>query len=72
MQTMCEVCMHHCSLREGQKGICRARKNTGGKILCENYGQITSLALDPIEKKPLKRRHEKCSGDKRNGVYSGA
>lgn len=55
MQTMCEVCMHHCSLREGQKGICRARKNTGGKILCENYGQITSLALDPIEKKPLKQ-----------------
>ena len=46
--------MHHCSLQEGQKGICRARKNVGGKILCENYGQITSLALDPIEKKPLR------------------
>lgn len=45
--------MHHCNLREGQRGICRARKNVDGKIICENYGQITSLALDPIEKKPL-------------------
>ena len=46
--------MHKCSLRPGQTGICRARKNEGGKIVCKNYGQITSLALDPIEKKPLR------------------
>lgn len=53
METVCTVCMHHCSLKPGQWGICRARKNEGGKIICENYGQVTSLALDPIEKKPL-------------------
>lgn len=46
--------MHHCSLEPGQRGICRARKNEGGRIVCENYGMATSLALDPIEKKPLK------------------
>jgi Pyruvate-formate lyase-activating enzyme len=46
--------MHHCSLAPGQTGICLARKNVGGKIVCGNYGMITSLALDPIEKKPLK------------------
>lgn len=57
MQTTCNVCMHHCSLAPGQKGRCGARKNVDGTILCENYGQITSLALDPIEKKPLKRFH---------------
>lgn len=53
MKTICQVCMHHCALEPGQTGVCRARKNEGGKIICENYGWITSLALDPIEKKPL-------------------
>lgn len=53
MKTICQVCMHHCALEHGQTGICKARKNEGGKIICENYGRITSLALDPIEKKPL-------------------
>ncbi len=47
--------MHRCSLGNGQRGICRARKNENGRIICENYGMATSLALDPIEKKPLKR-----------------
>lgn len=46
--------MHHCSLEPGQTGICRARKNEDGVIVCGNYGHITSMALDPIEKKPLK------------------
>ena len=57
MKTVCQVCMHHCSLESGQRGICRARKNEDGKIICENYGKITSLALDAIEKKPLKMFH---------------
>lgn len=47
--------MHYCRLNPGQWGICRARKNEGGEIVCKNYGQISSLALDPIEKKPLNR-----------------
>jgi len=25
----------------------------GGRIISENYGAVTSLAIDPIEKKPL-------------------
>lgn len=53
MKTICQVCMHHCALEPGQTGLCRARKNEDGEIVCANYGQITSLALDPIEKKPL-------------------
>lgn len=47
--------MHHCRLKPGQWGICRARKNENGEIVCKNYGQVSSLALDPIEKKPLRR-----------------
>lgn len=54
METVCRVCMHHCSLEPGQRGICGARKNEGGEIVCGNYGQVTAFALDPIEKKPLK------------------
>ena len=54
MKTTCQVCMHRCTLSSGQTGLCGARKNENGKIVCANYGRITSLALDPIEKKPLK------------------
>ena len=54
-QITCQVCMHHCSLEPGQRGRCRARKNDNGVIVCENYGRITALALDPVEKKPLRR-----------------
>lgn len=53
MKETCQVCIHHCSLEPGQTGLCRARKNENGRIICSNYGQVTSLALDPIEKKPL-------------------
>lgn len=38
---------------EGQLGLCRARRMVGGEVVDDNYGCITSLALDPIEKKPL-------------------
>ena len=55
MEKICQVCMHHCKLSPGQWGLCRARKNEGGEIVCESYGQVSSLALDPIEKKPLNR-----------------
>ena len=57
MKSECPICPHRCSLDEGRTGLCGARKNTGGKISCENYGRITSIALDPIEKKPLKEFH---------------
>ncbi|MCI9658982.1 MAG: AmmeMemoRadiSam system radical SAM enzyme [Lachnospiraceae bacterium] len=50
----CQVCMHHCMLKPGQWGRCRARKNEDGEIRCGNYGRVTSLNLDPIEKKPLR------------------
>lgn len=57
MKTICRVCMHRCALEPGQTGLCRARRNKGGEIVCENYGRITSLALDPVEKKPLHDFH---------------
>ena len=55
MKTRCELCFHHCELDEGQTGLCRARGCQDKKIVPLNYGKLTSLALDPIEKKPLRR-----------------
>lgn len=54
---VCRVCPHHCRLPEGAFGRCRARKNEGGRVICANYGKLTSIALDPIEKKPLSYFH---------------
>ena len=51
----CGVCFHHCEIAEGRRGLCGARVCEGGAIRPENYGRITGLALDPIEKKPLRR-----------------
>lgn len=55
MRAQCDLCFHHCILSEGQTGACRARANRGGQIVSLNYGKLTALALDPIEKKPLRR-----------------
>jgi pyruvate formate lyase activating enzyme len=51
----CTICPHRCVLTPGQTGLCRARTNRDGVISCDNYGLATSLSLDPIEKKPLRR-----------------
>jgi len=51
----CEVCFRHCEIKEGALGFCGARTCKDEKVMQANYGRITSLALDPIEKKPLNR-----------------
>lgn len=51
--TECDLCFHHCRLEEEQLGFCHGRKNSHGKIISINEGLFSSMALDPIEKKPL-------------------
>ena len=53
----CTVCFRHCEIPEGALGFCGARTCENGMVRAANYGKITSLALDPIEKKPLRRFH---------------
>lgn len=53
MKVQCEICPHHCKIEEGHIGLCKGRTNQKGKIVSENYGRLTALSLDPIEKKPL-------------------
>jgi pyruvate formate lyase activating enzyme len=51
----CGVCFRHCNIPEGGLGFCGAREARNGRVIPLNYGRITSIALDPIEKKPLAR-----------------
>ena len=51
---ICDVCFRHCKIEEGLTGFCGARTCRNGQIVADNYGKLTSAALDPIEKKPLK------------------
>ncbi len=51
----CGVCFRHCHIDEGQLGFCGGRIAIDGRVEAYNYGRITALALDPIEKKPLAR-----------------
>ena len=50
---VCRTCPRSCAIPAGGVGFCRARRNSGGVITAGNYGRITSLAVDPVEKKPL-------------------
>ena len=52
---VCEVCFRRCRIPEGGTGACLARGNRDGKVVPLNYGMAVALALDPIEKKPLRR-----------------
>jgi pyruvate formate lyase activating enzyme len=49
----CELCPQSCKISQGQSGFCKVRRHEDGKLLARNYGLVSSIALDPIEKKPL-------------------
>ena len=49
----CILCPHNCIIKEGRSGICGARYNNGKILVSENYGMVSALKSDPVEKKPL-------------------
>ncbi len=49
----CHLCPHDCVIPEGKTGFCGVRKNNDGKLYALTYSRVTSIAIDPIEKKPL-------------------
>lgn len=49
----CQLCPHFCVLKPNEIGNCKVRKNLDGKLISLVYSRPCSLALDPIEKKPL-------------------
>ncbi len=50
---ICDLCPRKCALKEGQRGFCFVRRNSGGQMVLDAYGVNTGMAVDPIEKKPL-------------------
>lgn len=50
---VCRLCPADCRLTKGKRGICESRFNQDGALVTDNYGEAVTLALDPIEKKPL-------------------
>ena len=52
-QVICQVCPNGCALAPGAVGACRARGNVDGAIVPLGFGRVTSVAVDPVEKKPL-------------------
>ena len=49
----CGVCQRRCLITDGQQGYCKTRINKGGKLYSTIYGIVSSVNLDPIEKKPV-------------------
>ena len=49
----CLACAHKCLIRKGKTGICGVRRNVDGELYLLVYGKLASIAIDPIEKKPL-------------------
>lgn len=52
-KVLCTLCPHQCVIADSKAGICMTRKNLDGMLFSENYCRPVSLAIDPIEKKPL-------------------
>jgi pyruvate formate lyase activating enzyme len=52
-EVQCRLCPANCKLTDGKRGICRSRYNHRGQLVTDNYGELVTLAVDPIEKKPL-------------------
>lgn len=53
----CGLCQHHCSIREGEWGLCGVRLVRDGKLYTTVYGKAVAVNVDPIEKKPLFHFH---------------
>ncbi|AEI15068.1 Radical SAM domain protein [Flexistipes sinusarabici DSM 4947] len=52
-KVQCNLCHHHCRVADGKSGICLIRQNKGGTLYQTSYEEITSINVDPVEKKPL-------------------
>lgn len=50
---ICNLCPHNCNLKEGEVGICGARKNVGGEAVNLTYGKVSVVAVESIKKRPI-------------------
>lgn len=50
---VCDLCDNRCRIPGGGQGICGVRRFSEGRLEAHTYGRVSSLASDPVEKKPL-------------------
>ncbi len=53
----CHSCQWYCQINEGNEGVCNMYRNEAGELFNLNYAKVSSVAVDPIEKKPLYHFH---------------
>jgi pyruvate formate lyase activating enzyme len=53
----CNVCQRRCVLGPGARGWCRTRENQQGRLVTLIYGAVSSIAVNPVEKKPFFHFH---------------
>jgi pyruvate formate lyase activating enzyme len=53
----CHLCAHDCRIMPGKRGICGVRENRGGTLYSLIRNRMSSVQVDPIEKKPLYHFH---------------
>jgi pyruvate formate lyase activating enzyme len=56
-KVQCNICQWRCQIGNGKGGVCKMYKNKDGVLYNMNYAQVSSVAVDPIEKKPLFHFH---------------
>lgn len=50
---ICKVCPHFCDLQQNETGKCGVRFNLNGLSILKYYGNISSISVDSIEKRPF-------------------
>jgi pyruvate formate lyase activating enzyme len=50
---VCDLCPHRCRIPVGGMGKCNARKGEENFLSAYSYGRVSSICVDPVEKKPL-------------------
>ena len=53
----CHTCQRNCYVAPDQTGVCRRYENRSGILYSLNYAKVSSVGIDPIEKKPLYHFH---------------
>lgn len=59
---VCGLCPHGCRIAPGQYGRCGSRRGDDDMLVAYSYGKVSSLCVDPVEKKPLYhyKPHSRC------------
>src|SRR5512137_705058 len=52
-RVVCLTCQRRCTFSQSANGWCKTRISEGGKLYSLIYGEVSSLSINPIEKKPV-------------------